>query len=79
MSFSGLYTQGVSSTYDEPALALLRQISLHTGFQPGQAASSVFSSLTTLLWQVPSLTGTLKNLTEFLSAPNFSMGDWEGI
>lgn len=79
MPFSGLYTQGVSSTYDEPALALHRQISLHTNFQPGQAAPSVSSALTALLWQVVSLTGSLKNLTEFLSAPNFSMRDWEGI
>ena len=79
MSFSGLYTQGLSSTYDESALALHRQISIHTNFQPGQVASSVSSPLTTLLWQVASLTESLKNLTEFLSAPNFSMRDWEGI
>lgn len=76
MPFSGTYTPGASSPYGERTLASHKQTSAASGVQP---PSSDSSSLTTLSWQVASLTRSLKNLTEFPFAHNFSKPDLEGL
>jgi hypothetical protein len=77
MRFSGVYTPEANSPYGELTLASHKQIRAESGVQLSSSVSS--SSLSTLFWQLASLGRNLRNLTEFLSAPNFSMHDLEGI
>ena len=79
MSFSGLYTQGVRSTYDESALALYQRNKPSHGLpaRPSRFKRTLFTHHSPLTGRQPDWKP--QDLTEFLSAPNFSMRDWEGI